>query len=102
MQNALKQFDPDGTKLDKTQTSILTDILMGTATAAFTNGNPSNVVQAALMKAGSKAIGDMVTDSFKTATKGATAAYEKAAGKSSEITTNEASQTTAAANRQVI
>ena len=98
VQDAIKQFDPDGTKLDKAQTAIITDVLMGTATAAIAGGNPSNVVRAALMKAGSKALGDMVSDRFKSATSAATTAYEKAEDKTVELEQNEAAQTEAAAN----
>lgn len=98
VQDAIKQFDPDGTKLDKAQTAIITDVLMGTATAAIAGGNPSNVVRAALMKAGSKALGDMVSDQFKSATSSATKAYEQAESKTAEIEQNEAAQTEAAAN----
>jgi len=97
VQDAIKQFDPDGTKLDKAQTAIITDVLMGTATAALAGGNPSNVVRAALMKAGSKALGDMVTDKFKSATSDASSAYEKAQTKTAEIEKNEAAQSDAAA-----
>ena len=95
---ALKSFDPDGTKLDNTQRAILTDVLMGTATAALTGGSPANVVSAAMMKAGSKALGDMATDAFKTATTEATTAYattDKVAGK---LDSNRAAQVTAAEN----
>jgi len=76
--DALKSFDPDGTKLDNTQRAILTDVLMGTATAAITGGNPANVVSAAMMKAGSKALGDMATSAFKSATASTTEAYKSA------------------------
>ena len=92
VQDVLKSFDPTGTKLDKAQTAIVTDILMGTATAALTGGNPSNVVKAAMLKAGSKALGDMVTDAFKSSTKDATTAYENADAKAAEMDVNRAAQ----------
>jgi hypothetical protein len=66
--DAIKSFDPDGNKLDDTQRAVLTDVLMGTATAALTGGNASNVIQAAMVKAGTKALGDMASDAFKSAT----------------------------------
>jgi hypothetical protein len=70
--DAIKQFDPlngqEGAKLNAAQTAILTDVLMGTAGAALSGGDPSRVVQAALMKAGAKALGEMATDGFKSAT----------------------------------
>lgn len=97
VQDVIKQFDPEGNKLDKAQTAIVTDILMGTATAALAGGNASNVVRAAMMKAGSKALGDMVSDKFKEATNAATSTYKKAEAKTAEIEQNEAAQTTAAA-----
>jgi len=95
---ALKSFDPSGSKLDDVQRAIVTDILMGTATAALTNGNPSNVVSAAMMTAGSKALGDMITGAFKTATTETKAAYQKADTKAEEIKANEATQRTAVDN----
>jgi hypothetical protein len=95
---ALKSFDPDGTKLDNTQRAILTDVLMGTATAAITGGSPSNVINAALMKAGSKALGDMATKEFKDATKSVTEAYEWTDGKAELMDVNIAAQKDAADN----
>ena len=86
--DALKSFDPDGTKLDSTQRAILTDVLMGTATAAITGGNPSKVIQAAMMKAGSKALGDMTTGAFKSATASTGAAYKAAETAASQVDAN--------------
>ena len=71
----LNSYDPKGDKLDSAQRAIITDVLMGTAVAAITGGNPSNIVQAAMVKAGSAALGEMITDSFKTATKDASATF---------------------------
>ena len=96
--DAIKSFDPDGTKLDNTQRTLLTDVLMGTATAALTGGKASNVVQAAMMKAGSKALGDMATDSFKKATAGADTAYKTANTAAAKVDTNIAAQKVAAEN----
>lgn len=99
VQDIVKGFDPNGTdKYDKAQVAIITDILTGTATAALTGGSASNVVRSAMLKAGSAALGSMLTDSFKTATAGASAAYQKAEDKSVEIESNEAAQKTAVAN----
>lgn len=94
--DAIKSFDPDGTKLDNTQRTLLTDVLMGTATAALTGGKASSVVQAAMMKAGSKALGDMATDSFKKATTATATAYATTATAASKIDANIAAQKTAA------
>jgi biotin operon repressor len=90
--NALRSFDPDGTKLDNTQRAILTDVLMGTATAAITGGNPANVVSAAMMKAGSKALGDMATSAFKSATASTTEAYKSADVAAAKVDANIAAQ----------
>ena len=86
--DALKSFDPDGTKLDSTQRAILTDVLMGTATAAITGGNPSKVIQAAMMKAGSQALGKMATDAFKSTTASTGAAYKAAETSASQVDAN--------------
>jgi hypothetical protein len=94
--DAIKSFDPDGTKLDNTQRTLLTDVLMGTATAALTGGKASSVVQAAMMKAGSKALGDMATDSFKKATTATATAYATTATAASKMDANIAAQKTAA------
>jgi hypothetical protein len=96
--DALKSFDPDGTKLDNTQRAILTDVLMGTATAAITGGSPSNVIKSAMMKAGSKALGDMATNAFKTATAEATTSYNAASKVADKLDANQAAQATAAKN----
>ena len=94
--DAIKSFDPDGTKLDNTQRTILTDVLMGTATAALTGGKASNAIQAAMMKAGSKALGDMATGAFKTATGETTKAYVAADAAATKVDTNIAAQNTTA------
>ena len=96
--DALRSFDPTGTKLDNTQRAILTDVLMGTATAAITGGNPSNVVKSAMMKAGSKALGDMATGAFKTATAEATTSYNAATKVADKLDANQEAQATAAKN----
>jgi hypothetical protein len=90
--DTLKAFDPDGTKLTTTQRAIITDVLMGTTTAALTGGNPSAAFQAALLKNGTKALGDMVSDKFKSATNGTDSAYKSAETKASQLDTNEAAQ----------
>lgn len=94
--DAIKSFDPDGTKLDNTQRTILTDVLMGTATAALTGGKASNVIQAAMMKAGSKALGDMATGAFKTASNETKAAYGAADAAAAKVDANIAAQKAAA------
>lgn len=94
--DAIKSFDPDGTKLDNTQRTILTDVLMGTATAALTGGKASNVIQAAMMKAGSKALGDMATGAFKTASNETKAAYATADAAAGKVDANIAAQKAAA------
>jgi len=70
--DTIKEFDPlngqPGAKFDAAQTAIITNVLTGTASAALSGGDPSRVIQAALMKAGSKAIGEMATEGFKSAT----------------------------------
>ena len=76
--DAIKSFDPDGRKLDDTQRAVLTDVLMGTATAALTGGNASNVIQAAMTKAGTKALGDMASGAFKSATAAVKTAFTTA------------------------
>jgi hypothetical protein len=94
--DAIKSFDPDGTKLDATQRTILTDVLMGTATAALTGGKASNVIQAAMMKAGAKALGDMTTSAFKTATGETTKAYAAADAAAGKVDANIEAQKAAA------
>jgi len=94
--DAIKSFDPDGTKLDATQRTILTDVLMGTATAALTGGKASNVIQAAMMKAGAKALGDMTTSAFKTATSETAKAYGAADAAAGKVDANIEAQKAAA------
>jgi hypothetical protein len=100
--DAIRAFDPEnGTpnaKLDAAQTAILTDVLMGTASAALSGGDPSRVVQAALMKAGSKALGEMATDAFKAATTKTTSSYSDAQTKANVLDANIAKQQEAAGN----
>jgi len=93
----IKQIDPNG-KLSSTQTAILSDILMGTASAALTGGNPTNVVRAAMLKAGSKALGDTVTGAFKDATTATDTAMARYKEKATLLEANENDQKTAAAD----
>jgi hypothetical protein len=80
-------------KLTPAQEAIVTDVLMGTAIAALTGGNPTNVVRAALLKAGSKALGDMVKNfeftSSAEKSEDSSKAYTNAVDK---LSTNEESQ----------
>jgi hypothetical protein len=69
---------------------------MGTATAALTGGKASNVIQAAMMKAGSKALGDMATGAFKTATSETAKAYGAADAAAGKVDANIAAQKAAA------
>ena len=94
--DALLQFDPDGTKLTYSQSTLLTDVLMGTATAAITGGSPTDAVKAALMKAGNKALGDMATDAFKTATTDVDKTYKTANVVADKMDENIAGQKAAA------
>jgi len=79
--DAIKSYDPEnGTanaKLSKTQTALATDILMGTTMAALRGGSASTAINAALIKAGTKALGDMATTGFKNITTGVDLSYSK-------------------------
>ncbi len=94
--DAIKQFDPlngqEGAKLNAAQTAILSDVLMGTAGAALSGGDPSRVVQAALMKAGSKALGEMATEGFKSATSSVSDYFNAAEGKADILDGNISAQ----------
>ena len=94
--DALLQFDPDGTKLTPSQHTLLTDVLMGTATAAITGGSPTDAVKAALTKAGNKALGDMATNAFKTATTDVDKTYKTANVVADKMDENIAGQKAAA------
>lgn len=78
--------------------AILSDILYNTATAAMTGSNASNVVQAALMKAGSKALGEMASNQFDKVTGRVVEVYNNMTGQVELIKTNEASQKKIAAD----
>ena len=100
--DAIKEFDPlngqEGAKLNAAQTAILTNVLTGTASAALTGGDPSRVVQAALMKAGSKALGEMATEGFKDATSSVSEYFNGAQGKADILDGNIAEQEEAYSN----
>jgi hypothetical protein len=96
--DAITSFDPDGKKLDDTQRTIVTDVLMGTATAALTGGNASNVIQAAMTKAGTKALGDMASGAFKSAAAAVKNAFNTAEISAAKLTANQNQQEATAAN----
>ena len=93
----IKQLDPDG-KLSRTQVAILSDVLMGTASAALTGGDPSSAVRAAMLSAGSKALGDVITGAFKDSTSSTDAAMAAYKEKVAALEANQEEQKTAAAD----
>jgi hypothetical protein len=99
----INSFDPKGTKLTDAQRAIATDVLMGSTTAALSGGKVSAAVQAALMKNGSKALGDMITDGFKKAVDGVSTKYDAAEKAAAKVDANIAAQEkTAAAYNKVV
>lgn len=74
----INSFDPDGTKLTRAQRAVAVDVLMGTTVAALSGGNVPAAIQAMLIKNGSKALGDMLTDGFKSAVDGVSSKYDAA------------------------
>jgi hypothetical protein len=91
-----KTIPPDRRALDDTQRAIVTDVLMGTALAAFTGGPADKVISGALMKAGSKALGNVVTSTFKTDTAKATKTFTDARANVDATVKNETEQKTIA------
>jgi hypothetical protein len=100
--DAVKQFDPlngkPGAKLDSAQTALLTKVLTSTASAALSGGNPSRAIQAALMQAGSKALGEMATEGFKSASSSVTEFFKTASDKSDIVDGNISAQNEAYSN----
>lgn len=92
----ISSFDPDGTRLSKAQSAIISDILMGTATAAITGGSASNVVRGAMIKAGTQALGQMVSSGLKNLIDDTTKAYESADATADQIQANQSAQQKAA------
>jgi len=95
--DTIKSFDPDN-KLSTTQQAILADVLMGTATAAITGGNPSLVIQNAIRQAGIRALEEMVTSGFKNTVTQADTTYSTAKALADKVDANIASQEDAAGN----
>lgn len=102
VKDIIKQVDPDnGTakaKLDPTQTAIVTDVLMNTASVAINGGQPSSVVKAALLKAGSQALGEMITGGFKNTATNTTIKYGEVVKKSEALEKNISDQEDVADN----
>ena len=88
----LKNFDPNKTMTDS-QRAIVTDILMGSATAALAGGNVNAAIQAAMIKNGSKALGSLLSDGFKQAVASVNTAYTEAEKAAQVTTANEQKQT---------
>jgi hypothetical protein len=92
VKDIIKQVDPDnGTakaKLDPTQTAIVTDVLMNTASVAINGGQPSSVVKGALLKAGSQALGEMINGTFKSTATNTTTKYTEVVKKSEALEKN--------------
>ncbi len=91
----LKESGADQFLKTDAQRAIVSDILMGTISAAVSGGNGSNVLQAALMKAGSKALGELVTDGFKTVVDEVSGTAQAAREKAALLEENQMAQQTA-------
>lgn len=72
--------------------AILADVLYNTASAAMAGTDASNVVNNALMKAGTKALGTMADEQFNIVTGKVTEVYNSMTGQIDLISTNEANQ----------
>ena len=94
----VSEFTKDNKNITPAQTALAADIINNLTTVAFAGGNPSAAIQASLMKAGSKALGDIVKKEFTDAIKGIEKAYDTADTKAIAIDKNIAAQTTAADN----
>jgi hypothetical protein len=84
----INKFDPDGTKMTDAQRAIAADVLMGSTTAALSGGNVPAAIQAALIKNGSKALGDMITDGFKSAVDSVSKKYGAAEKEADKLNAN--------------
>lgn len=93
----VSEFNKDGT-LSAAQAALAAEVLTNVTATAFSGGNPNAALQATLMKAGSKALGDIAKKEFTDAINGVQKAYGTASKKADEIDKNLIAQTTAADN----
>jgi hypothetical protein len=63
--NVMSDFNKDNQYLTPEQATLAADILTNITAAAFAGRDPSQALQATLMKVGSQALGDLATDGFK-------------------------------------
>ena len=93
----VSEFNKDGA-LSPSQAALAAEVLTNVTATAFAGGNPNAALQATLMKAGSKALGDIAKKEFTDAINGVQKAYGTASKKADEIDANIIAQTTAADN----
>ena len=88
----LEAYDPDRTKLSDAEYALASDVLMATTSAALQGGNVSAAIQAQLIKAGTKQLGEMAKSGFKDAVAKIKGTYDEADKNAAQIEANETKQ----------
>jgi hypothetical protein len=83
--NALKQFDPDGTKLSPAQHRIAADALLRTTSAALVGGDPGQALTQSLTNSALKALGEFAKEEIKAAANSASEWYAKVSGSGDQL-----------------
>jgi hypothetical protein len=93
---------PEERKMTDAQRAIAADVLMGSATAALTGKDVPAAMRNALFQNGVKALGDMITDGFKSAVGSVATAYGAAEKQVEKLTANIEQQKGVAANYNAV
>lgn len=83
--NALKLYDPDGTKMTAAQRSVAADAIFKTTSAALAGRSGTEALTQSLTNAAAGALGEFAKDSIKTATEGMAESYARINGYGSQL-----------------
>jgi hypothetical protein len=93
-----KPIPPEERRMTDAQRAIAADVLMGSATAALTGRDVSSAMRNALFQNGVKALGDMLTNEFKSAVGSVSSKYGVAEKQAEKLNANIEQQKGVAAN----
>lgn len=85
--DALKLYDPDGTKLTAGQRAVATDAIFKTTSAVLAGRSPTEALTKSLTNAAAQAVGEFAKDSIKSAAEGMAEGYARLSGYGEQLDT---------------
>jgi len=83
--NAMRAFDPNGTKMTEGQRAIAADAIFKTTTAALAGRSPTAALSQSLTNAATQALGEFATSKLNSSTQGLAEAYARLSGYGNQL-----------------